>query len=272
MTKTIIIGKSSNLSQRLSKCLRKSVLISSRDIASGLEAIKPYISKPVNIVFNNFQPAVQLSNLDAPADYINNAIFTTAKLLGALKHAMVNKVIYTSSSSVYGDNDSCKESDQVMPSNLHAALKFANEQLVGQFCQKNAIDYTVTRVFNMYGGDDKFSIVSKVLKAFKQAQALNIFNNGAAIRDFIHIDDVVTAYSRVLETKNVNILNIGTGQGIAIKALLDIASYHDQDFKINNVTRKEIDKSVSDNTLFRKIIGEIKYLNIRDFLSKELVA
>lgn len=46
----------------------------------------------------------------------------------------------------------------------------------------------------MYGGNDNFSIISKIIKAYKNNEELN---NGNAIRDFIHIEDVVDIYSKI---------------------------------------------------------------------------
>ena len=272
MITTLIIGKSSNLSQRLSEQMDKSVLISSREINDSLAILEPYIKKPINIIFNNFQPAVALGDVDAPVDYISNSILVTAKLLDFFKHAVVNKIIYTSSSAVYGNNTCCKESDQVMPCGLHAALKYANEQLVQQFCQKNSIDYTITRVFNMYGGDDKFSIVSKMLEAFKQYQSLTIFNGGMAIRDFIHIDDVVLIYLKLLKIKDINLVNVAAGKGIQIKDLLNFINGSSQILKANNIERAELSQSIADITLLESRIGVFQYTNVLDFLSREMYA
>ncbi len=69
----------------------------------------------------------------------------------------------------------------------------------------------------MYGADDNFSIISKIIKAYKNNEELNIVNNGNAIRDFIHIEDVVDIYSKILDKKDIKILNIGSGNGSSIK-------------------------------------------------------
>ncbi len=69
----------------------------------------------------------------------------------------------------------------------------------------------------MYGGDDNFSIVSKIIDSYRGGDRLTIFNNGSAIRDFIHIDDVVYIYNRLLSLRNrAKVLNIGLGVGISV--------------------------------------------------------
>ena len=204
MNKVFIIGKGSNLSSFLSKKIINSKLISSREILTNIEELNVLKDNlPINIIFNNFQPATKLNEFVNLENYVVNSILTTSKVLDFIKNnqIVVNKIIYTSSSSVYGNNILCNENDELKPMNLHASLKVANEKLVEKFCIENSIDYTIARIFNMYGGDDNFSIISKIIKANKNNEELNIVNNGNAIRDFIHIEDVVDIYSKILDKK-----------------------------------------------------------------------
>ena len=218
---SIIIGKNSNLSIHLSAKLDNCVVVSARDVYSDINILSSFKDKKINIIFNNFQPAVELNSLTSSTQYINNSIVSTAKVLEYFEKSNINKIIYTSSSSVYGNNILCSEDDELKPMNLHASLKVANEKLIEKFSIEHKIDYTIARVFNMYGGDDNFSIISKIIKAVKNNEQITIVNNGNAIRDFIHIDDVVDIYIRLLEIKDIKILNVGTGNGTSIKNIID---------------------------------------------------
>lgn len=272
MYKTIIIGRSSNLSQFLIKKLDNAESISSRDLLTDIKALLHFGDEKINIIFNNFQPAVMLNNIGNPEEYIKNSIGITSKVLSYCKdyNIIINKIIYTSSSSIYGNNILCTENDELKPMNLHASLKVSNEKLIEKFCADNNIDYTIARVFNMYGGDDKFSIISKILKAYKTNTELTIVNNGNAIRDFIHIEDVVDIYSKLLSISGVPVLNIGTGEGNSVKNIVDLFHTHGKKLKIKNIYRNELKISTADNRLLIDKLKKDKFISIETYMKEEL--
>lgn len=273
MNKVFIIGKGSNLSSFLSKKIINSKLISSREILTNIEELNVLKDNlPINIIFNNFQPATKLNEFVNLENYVVNSILTTSKVLDFIKNnqIVVNKIIYTSSSSVYGNNILCNENDELKPMNLHASLKVANEKLVEKFCIENSIDYTIARIFNMYGGDDNFSIISKIIKAYKNNEELNIINNGNAIRDFIHIEDVVDIYSKILDKKDIKILNIGSGNGSSIKNILDFLNNHNIKIKTKNIQREELKISTADISKLKELLKKDTFFGVEDYLKKEL--
>ncbi|MCX6077383.1 MAG: SDR family oxidoreductase [Campylobacterales bacterium] len=270
MALNIIIGKSSNLSNALSVALNNAVTVSSRELMEDVNILEKYKNQNINLIFNNFQPATELNTLHSAEKYITNAILITAKVLDYFKTSSINKIIYTSSSSVYGNNILCHEKDELKPMNLHASLKVANEKLIEKYCSDNNIDYTIARIFNMYGGHDNFSIISKIVKSYKTHQQLTIVNNGNAIRDFIHIDDVVEVYAKLLNSKNVPILNIGIGNGISIKTILDYLKNNKIDISVDNITKNELKISTADNQLLINLTGKKTFKEVQQFLKEEL--
>ena len=269
MITTLIIGKESNLSKQLDSKITKTILISARAIQEDCELLSKYKNQKINIIFNNFQSSTQLNNLKNSSEYISNAIVTTSLVLDYFKESDINKIIYTSSSSVYGNNILCSEEDEVKPLNLHSSLKIANEKLIEKFCTDNEIDFSITRIFNMYGADDKFSVISRILSAAKNSAEITIVNSGNAIRDFIHIDDVVEVYTKLLKTK-VKVLNIGTGAGTSIKSLLDFLHYRGIDLKVKNIQRDELKVSTADIKLLKNRVGKESFNKLEDYLLHEL--
>lgn len=85
------------------------------------------------------------------------------------------------------------------------------------------------------GGNDKFSVISKIIDAYKNKTVLNIVNDGEGIRDFIHIDDVVYIILKLLKIKYIPIINLGTGDKKSIKSILKKLKEKSIDIKINNV-------------------------------------
>ena len=264
----IIIGKNSNLSKALSKELINTILIKTSDIVKDLEKITFAKYKNINIIFNQFQISTKLNILENPIDYIQRSILSTSEVLTYIKinHIKINKIIYTSSSSVYGNNIASSEIDKINPLNLHASLKTANEQLIIKFCIDNKIDYSIARIFNMYGGDDNFSIISKILNIYNNNNTLSIINNGESIRDYIYILDVVYSYKNILNHKNIPIINIGTSSGKSILYILEYLRKKGIEIKTTNIEKNELKISISQNDLLLKILGKYSFTNVEEYL------
>jgi len=272
---TIIIGKRSNLSQHLLVTIEGAMSVSASEATQYLEQFDWQNHQPVNLILNQFQPVTKLGDLSNPIDYINNAIVSSANILHSIESqaSNINKIIYTSSSSVYGNNPACKETDAPAPISLHASLKLANEKLVSNFCDQHAINYTLARVFNMYAGTDEFSIVSKIIRAVKQHQTINLINQGGAMRDFIHIDDVTHAYLQILSTNAADkIINIASGRGTTVALILDYLQQQNIQVTTHNITQDEINISIANNDRLSKLIGQHQFQLVEDYLLNELQA
>lgn len=270
--KIIIIGKNSNLSNHLKNKLQNSKVISSREISRNIKILSKYKNQKIKLIFNNFQPATKLNLMSNSKTYIENSIGITSKILNylLLNNFKIKKIIYTSSSSVYGDNIYSTETDQVKPLNLYASLKIANEKMIKNFCTEKKIDYTISRLFNMYGGNDKFSIISKIFLAIRFNKELMIVNNGNSIRDFIHIDDVVNIYIKLLDIKNIKILNIGTGVGRSIKSIIKYFKKYNITIATKNISKKELKESTANIKILKKTLNKKRFIQIEDFIKDEL--
>lgn len=267
---TLIIGQNTNLTQELLTKLPDSHAFSSRKLSENIELLAPYTDQIINLIFNNFQTASQLNDTDNLEAYIENSIVVTAKVLDYFKSTVIDKIIYTSSSSVYGNNILCNETDEVKPLNLHASLKVSNEKMIEKYCTERQIDYTVARIFNMYGGEDRFSIISKIINAVQSGQSLTVINNGNAIRDFIHIDDVVNVYEHLLQVRNLPRINIGSGNGTSIKNILTFLKNNRIEVKTDTQQRDELKISTADNTLMVKLLGRNVFRDVETYLLDKL--
>ncbi|QOY54064.1 SDR family oxidoreductase [Candidatus Sulfurimonas marisnigri] len=272
---TLVVGKRSNLSKKILEKCDDCVLISSFEIENNLDYILKYCkSGRVNIVLNNFQISISLNENINFDDYLTKSILNTSRILSFLinNNIIISSLIYTSSSSVYGNNKFCSEDDQVKPMNLQGALKVANEELIKRFCNEYKINYTITRIFNMYGGDDNFSVISKIKSSYLNNEVLNIINNGNAIRDYVHIDDVVKVYKNLLNKRDniPKVLNIASGSGKRIFDILNVLSKNQIHIDINNIEREEINASISDVSLLNQVVNTDDFTNVIDYLLKEL--
>ena len=269
---TIILGRDSNLSRALAARLPDARLVSARALLAG-EVGLGLDGSPTRVILNSFQPATHLRDVDDPVGYVDRAIGATAKALEACARAGgVTRVIYTSSASVYGDNIECRESDAPRGSGLHSGLKVANEALVRQVCAGHGIDATVVRLFNMYGGEDRFSIVSKVIGAARDSAALTLVNEGNAIRDFVHVDDVVTSYLALLEAGEVPVVNVASGVGVSIRNLLDALALHGTRIPTSSIRRDEIRVSTANVELLSRYVDPTAFTRVVDHVLSEVRA
>ena len=218
MIKTIILG-SGNLSNELNKKIIGSKIYTAKDFLKKINSINN--NKKINLIINSFYSAVKLKKINSYETFVNKSIFEIAKILDLLNPKIIDKIIYTSSSSVYGLKDIKINLKDNSNRNIYAAFKFSTEFLIKNFCEKNHISFAICRLFNMYGGNDKFSVILKLQTAIKKNQKIIIFNNGKSIRDYIHIDDVVTVYDRLIKKKIGSALfDVGTGKGVSLIELI----------------------------------------------------
>ena len=272
--KVIVIGKDSNLSTSLKKEIPDILLISARNINDYFFSTLENNQESISIIFNNFYPSTKLnesSNLD---EYIHQSISTTSNVLSLLSKYNLNikKIIYSSSSSVYGNNSLCSEGDDPNPGSLQACLKLSNEKLIERFCNKNEINYTITRIFNMFGGRDQFSVISKIENSYKEGTILNINNHGSGIRDFIYIEDVVNIYRVLLfnQETSSNIINIGTGVGISVAQIISKLKEESIDIKVSNLESMEIKQSIANTNNLKDIFNTKEFVNVVHYLIQKL--
>jgi UDP-glucose 4-epimerase len=269
---TIIIGKKSNLSSRISKKLKFVDVLSARELTQSFSQLDKYNNKTINVVFNNFQPSEQLNSFQDPCNYVDVSISLTIQVLMYLinSNVKIHKVIYTSSSSVYGLNSTLKinENTQPCPVGIHGLLKQLNEKFLQEICNTHNINYTVARVFNMFGGNDNFSIISKLYDCYINNKVLTISNNGKSIRDFIHVDNVADIYVKLISDDSINfsILNIGNGKGNCVSDLLRNLSKHGFSIKTENNLTSEIQFSTADIDKLNCIVSVAEFIDVNDYL------
>lgn len=273
---TVIIGRRSNLSEALHAATPGSRVLGATELLeAGPDALAELAGDaPLRVVVNAFQPATRLRDYSDPIGYVDRAIGVTARVLAALDPCPIAHLVYTSSASVYGDNIHCSEDDAVQPRDLHASLKVANEHLVRNVCRDRGVHCTVARVFNMYGGDDRFSVVSKVIRAARDGATLTLVNGGNAIRDFVHIDDVVRAFGAIADAHGqepgVELVNIASGRGVSIAGMVDALRRAGHHVDTSDTSRSEIRMSTANVERLNRLLPTDSFRRVEDFVLDEV--
>ena len=206
----------------------------------------------------------------SPVNNIDSNILSTMRLLeSSVKHG-IKHFYFVSSCAVYGDVNHTNESQTCYPLSLNGDIKKLNETIISSFCRKNNIGFTSFRVFNTFGGNDKFSIVSKLLNQARNNGTFTLNNNGLSQRDFIHVDDIAKVILKTLELDiKPEYINVGTGTTYKIFDLYTIVKQKFPNLKVEYTDFPEIEYSRADNKVLIDLVP-IKFISVVDYLKDEL--
>jgi len=209
----------------------------------------------INQIFNEFKPdcvihlAAQAGvrySLENPNAYTDSNIIGFFNILEASKAISVNHLLYASSSSVYGSNNSLPFSENALtdlPLSYYAATKKANEVIAHAYGHLYGLQNTGLRFFTVFGPRGRPDMaLFKFTKAILNEKKIDVFNDGNHKRDFTYIDDVVDAIICILNRneKKTNrshseIYNIGNGNPIKLLEFISI---------LENILGKKADKNL----------------------------
>jgi len=205
----------------------------------------------------------------APSRLLDSNVMSTATLLEASHQQRVKRLVFLSSCAVYGEDMRTGEDSLCCPITINGISKHLNEKLVAEFCSANGIEYQILRVFNSYGGDDRFSIFSKLKRALLSGTPFTLNNDGRMQRDFIHVADVASV---VLKLSGANIshthLNIGTGVATKISTLVDRVAEQFPQLVIQRGLTQEAEYSRADTTRLREFWAS-DFIRVEDYISGE---
>lgn len=178
-------------------------------------------------------------SMQNPAKYANTNLIGMINVLNTMLECGVNKFIFSSSSSVYGNPTylPIDEKHPLNPMSFYGFTKLETERLLAWYDKLKGIRFVALRYFNAVGydadGDIKgleknpqnlLPIIMEV--ACKKRDMLNIFGNdydttdGTCIRDYIHVTDLATGHWKALEYLNKGgqseAINLGTGKGLSV--------------------------------------------------------
>jgi UDP-glucose 4-epimerase len=142
----------------------------------------------------------------------------------------VKKVIYSSSSEVYGEalDIPTHEESNVNPGLTYAAVKLIGERYCRSYFDNHNLDVCCLRLFNVYGPRQDSSeygfVVAIIIKRALENQDIIIYGDGSQTRDFTYISDVVNSSIKVLNKKSTGgeLINIGTAKKTSIQSLAQL--------------------------------------------------
>lgn len=203
---------------------------------------------------------------------------STLLLLELIKMYQKNlkKFVFSSSAAVYGDgkNDAIKEDDVINPMTPYAIDKFASERYALSYFNLYDVPTAAVRFFNVYGpmqnpNSPYSGVLSILLEKYSylsngRPESFTLFGDGTQTRDFVYIEDVISALLCVAESDYSlgKVYNVGTGKTSSLNEIISIINgYLNVEIPVNYepIRSGDIQHSLADISLIKNIGFSPKY-------------
>ena len=230
-----------------------------------LELLQKIIDKDDIILHQAARPSVKKS-VEDPILSNNINIQGTLNILVAAKDNKAKRVIFASSSSVYGDSKTLPKVESMIPNpkSPYALTKYAGEVYLRQFYELYGLETLSIRYFNVFGprqtpDSDYAAVIPKFIKLISNGKTPVIYGDGTQSRDFTFIKNVVHANilaSRAKITKG-EVINVACNDRIDLNTLV---------VKLNSILNKNLKPMYDEPRL-----GDVKHSQANIDKAKELI-
>ena len=212
-----------------------------QDFASDI-ALSWIISKQPTAIVHCAGTSLVGPSVTDPAEYYNNNVAKTLKLLDIVRKSLPRtKFIFSSSAATYGEPilGSCNEVDPCMPVSPYGESKLMIDMMLESYRKAYNLDYVSFRYFNACGADPKgrhgqepnaTHLIARVLEATRDEGVFKIYGvdyptvDGTCVRDYVHVDDIARAHALAIYHKiPAGVYNLGSNQGTSVKQVVERA-------------------------------------------------
>lgn len=164
-------------------------------------------------------------SLEQPRAYMEVNVAGTAEILELARRREVPKLVFASSSSVYGEREGSpfREDDNVdRPISPYAASKKAGELLCHSYHHNHGLTVACLRFFTVYGPRQRPEMaIHTFTRAIEQGEPITIYGDGSSRRDYTYVDDIVNGVVAALErAKGYRIYNLGNHRTVELRELI----------------------------------------------------
>ena len=257
---------------RVQQLTQKSLTFIEGDIRNGQLLDQVFQQNSIDAVIHFAGLKAVGESQQIPLAYFDNNIAGSISLVQAMQRALVFKLVFSSSATVYGDNNPSPLNEDMptgMPTNNYGYTKLIVEQLLEKLSAADERwSIALLRYFNPVGahqsgqiGEDPQGIPNNLMPYVTQVAVgrrdkLSIFGNdyetvdGTGVRDYIHVVDLANAHlcalNHRLKTQGCRAWNIGTGNWISVKQIRDtFEKVNGVDIPFEYVPRREGDVATS---------------------------
>ena len=178
--------------------------------------------------------------------YTENNVLATQRLLEAAKEVNLQKFVYASSSSVYGDAETYPTSEEITPKPIspYGVTKLAGEHLCLLYWKNFGVPAVALRYFTAYGSRQRPDMAFfKFITALLERREIVIYGDGQQTRDFTFVSDVVDANLLAMKADVVgDVFNIGGGSRVTVNKVIEML----EEITENHALIRHIEKQKGD--------------------------
>ena len=211
-------------------------------------------------------------SIENPVEYETNNTIGTLNVLKCASDAGVRRVVYSASSSAYGNTEKLPsvESDPINPMSPYGAQKYYGEVMCKMFSEVYGLETVSLRYFNIYGerqnvGGAYAMVIGIFVDQLLNGKPMTIRGDGEQRRDFTYVGDVVNANILASQSEKVGngeVINIGNGDNRSINDIADMIGGE----RIHREPVIEPKETLADNSLAEKLLGWKPTQNIEDWV------
>jgi len=230
------------------------------DVDLSTDHLHPFL-EGVDVVFHFAALARVQPSIEDPITFNKHNVDGTLRLLKACHDKGVKRVVYSASSSAYGNTDvlPTPETAKTNPLSPYGLQKFIGEAYCRMYSEVYGLDTVSLRYFNVYGErmllEGAYCLVMGIFaKQMLEGKSLTITNDGEQRRDFTYVGDVVQAnWLAATHTENLNgeVFNIGNGANYSVNEVADMMGGE----KTYGEKRIEPFETLADNTKAKTVLG-----------------
>ena len=233
----------------------------------------------VEVVFHQGAMASVPRSILDPITTLETNINGTQNVLLAARDGGVRRVVYASSSSVYGNTPTLPKREDMPPNPMspYAVQKLSAELLCGVFTRIYGLETVALRYFNVFGprqdpASEYAAVIPRFLTALIEGRRPIVYGDGEQTRDFTYIANVVQANLLAATAPDAvgHAMNIGCGQQVSLNSVLHIAGELlgvDVDPEYREPRPGDVRDSLADISLAQRLLGYQPTVSFRDGLA-----
>ena len=244
----------------------------------NLEEMRP-LFRGVDYVFHMAAESRIMNTMENPVRAAETNLVGTVNVLQCAREAGCRRVVYSSTSSVYGGNKAPNREDMATDClNPYSASKYAGEMFCRNYSELFGLETVILRYFNVYGRrhpeKGQYAPVMAIFaRQRRNGEPLTVVGDGLQRRDFVNVLDVADANFKAA-TKELpsdmfgTPFNIGTGENHSI---LDLARLISEDITFVPARLGEMSETLADNNKAKTVLGWSPKVDIHEYIRDELV-
>jgi nucleoside-diphosphate-sugar epimerase len=190
------------------------------------QTIRPIVDGVDAVVHLAGQPGVRASWGEEFDTYIQCNIHATQVLLEAVAEQSPHaRVVYASSSSVYGDAEHSPTSEDVrpLPISPYGVTKLAGEHLTSLFCSQFSLSAISLRFFSVYGPRQRPDMAfRRLIDGALLGEQFSLNGDGTQTRDFTFVGDIVDGITKAIDSQWCGVVNLGSDRSVSMNDAIEI--------------------------------------------------